>query len=193
MKDAMSYRTIHKSVAIIVGAYFLFCMPGCDSDPRVAPLQKQMQDLNKAVEDLKKDAESQKRDLDWAKFIQDSERIAYLTPGESGYSVIKMDFGTITVNLQDIKAYANGSRVTLKFGNPTSATLTDVSATLDWGTVDDKGAPRNDSEKTREIGFDKSLPAGRWTIVDFVLDGIPPTTLGFVRVHELKNKGIVLY
>jgi hypothetical protein len=99
----------------------------------------------------------------------------------------------LTVTLDDIKPYATGSRVTLKFGNPTNATLNDVSATLDWGAVDEKGLPRNDEAKSKQFSFSRSFAAGHWTVVDAVLDGVPPSSLGFVRVKELKNKGIGLF
>ena len=59
----------------------------------------------------------------------------------------------MTVDLADIRPYANGSRATLRFGNATSAALTGLKATVDWGTVDAKGSPNNDEAKSKEITF----------------------------------------
>lgn len=107
--------------------------------------------------------------------------------------MIKTDLGPLTVSLEDIKPYANGSRVTLRFGNTTNATLDDASATVEWGTVDKKGSPLNDDAKSKEISFTKSFRPGSWNSVDVILDGVPPINLGFIRIHDVKNKGIHLY
>ena len=168
-------------------------MQGCTTETKFNTLQHRVEQLEKNLNDLKSDVESVKNDSSWDRFVRESEGIAYLTPGAGGYSVIKTDFGPLTVTLDDIKAYANGSRVTLKFGNPTSASLIDVSATVNWGSVDEKGSPRNDEAKSKEISFAKMFQAGHWTTISIVLESVPPNNLGFVRVRDLKNKGILLF
>jgi hypothetical protein len=120
------------------------------------------------------------------------DEVAYLTPGEEGYSVVKSDIGAITVSLKDVKPYANGSRITLQFGNILNATITGVKAKLEWGSVDAKGIPKNETQKSREITFSKSLRSGSWTKISVVLERVPPSDLGFVRVRELKHTGIIL-
>ena len=182
---------IHLMAVLVIALTLL--PEGCDRDTRVDGMQRQIQDMTKSLDELKKEVETLKNDSSWDQFRRDLEGVAYLTPGESGYSVVRTDFGPLTVTLEDIKPYANGSRVSLKFGNPMAATLTDVSATVEWGSVDEKGSPRNDQSKSRELPFNKSFQAGHWTTVEVVLDTIPPNTLGFVRIRDLKNKGIQLY
>src|SRR6267143_1556607 len=88
------------------------------------------------------------------------------------------------------QAYANGSRVTLKFGNLMSATINGAKAKLEWGSVDEKGRPKTGTERSREVTFNESLRAGAWTNVSIVLDAVPPTALGFVRVKEMSHTGI---
>jgi hypothetical protein len=120
------------------------------------------------------------------------DRIAYLTPGADGYSVIRSDLGLLTVALKNIAPYANGSRVTLRFGNTTSATINGVKATLEWGSVDEKGHAINATAKSKNVTFNEPLRTGSWTSVAVVLEGVPATNLGFVRVKDLDHTGIRL-
>lgn len=183
-----------KQLLTILGiSIALFVCLGCDRDSKADGLKQQIQVMNKSLDELKKEVETLKRDASWDRFTRDMETIAYMTPGDSGYSVLKTDFGSLTVTIKNIQSYANGSRVTLRFGNPNAATLLDVSATVEWGSVDEKGSPRNDVAKSKDIPFNKSFEAGHWADVDVVLEELPPSTLGFIRVRDLKNKGIRLY
>ena len=179
---------------LVCGFASVLFLQSCGNDPRVTNLQNQVQDLKKTVTELKDTVDQLKGDNSVNEFVRDSEGVAYLTPGDSGYSTIKStsNFGFLTVSLTNVEPYANGSRIKLKFGNPTNATLADVSATIDWGSVDAKGSPLNDQEKTKTVEFREKFNAGHWIFVTVVLEGVPPTSLGFVRVRELKNKAIIL-
>jgi hypothetical protein len=183
---------MQKSLGVALLGLF-FAVPGCDKDPRVDALQRQLQDLDTKVKTIKGDVDTLKNESSTDTFMRNAEGIAYLTPGSGGFSVIKTDIGLITVSLDDIKPYANGSRVLLRFGNPTNATLIDISATLDWGSVDNNGTPLNAEEKSKDLSFNKPFRPGSWTTVDAVLDGVLPANLGFIRIHDLKNSKIELY
>jgi Protein of unknown function (DUF3251) len=115
-----------------------------------------------------------------------------LTPGAEGYSVIQTDLGRLTVSLENIQEYANGSRITLRLGNPLSASINGAKGTIEWGVVDASGTPNNDNAKSKEFSFNQSLRSGAWTNVSIVLDGVPPSALGFVRIKEMGHQGISL-
>ena len=91
-----------------------------------------------------------------------------------------------------MQPYANGSKVALQFGNLTSATINGAKAKIEWGSVDEKGSPKNEGARSREVTFEKSLSAAAWTTVPIVLEGVPPSELGFVRVREVSHRGISL-
>ena len=146
---ASAIRFLFISVSIVA----LLMSTGCGLDSRVDTLQQQIKQTNKDLGDLKKDVRTLQNQRNWDNVAKDSGKVAFLTPGDGGYSVLNTDFGTLTVTLVDIKPYAIGSRVVLRFGNPTAATLTDVSASVDWGSVDDKGLANNDSEKIERSSF----------------------------------------
>jgi hypothetical protein len=164
---------------------FLAVLAGCSQDNRVAPLEAKVALLEKQVEQLQFQLRFQSEAKDW-------DQIAYLTPGSDGYAVIKMDLGHLTVNLANIASYANGSKVSLTFGNLTSATIDGLKAKVEWGSVDEKGLPKNQEAKSREIKLTESLYSGAWNKTDVVLEGVPPTALGFVRVSDVGHQGIRL-
>jgi hypothetical protein len=100
--------------------------------------------------------------------------------------------GAITVSLDDVQPYANGSKVRLRFGNLTSASLTSAKAKIEWGSVDAKGSPKNEEARSKKLDFIKPLLPGMWNDVEVILDGVPPTDLGFIRVREFSNGSISL-
>lgn len=130
--------------------------------------------------------------LEFQKWLADFEGIAFLKPADGGYSTLKSDFGTLTVSLEDVAGYANGSKVVVQFGNTTSATIDGASATVEWGRVDSTDSPIYDKGNSKVVTFEKSLRAGSWTKMTVILDRIPPLELGFIRVKDFTNKGITL-
>jgi hypothetical protein len=165
------------------------CGGGTDPYPRI---EAQLAGLGNRIDSLGLELETLKSDKSFDELMKGMEGVAYLTPGSDGYSVIRTDLGRLTVSLQDIRPYANGSRVTLQFGNITSATINGAKTTIEWGKVDPKGSPINSEAKSREITFTTSLRSGGWTNVSVVLEGVQPIELGFVRLRDMSHTGIRL-
>jgi hypothetical protein len=117
---------------------------------------------------------------------------AYLRPGDAGYATIKYDLGTLTVELSDIKPYANGSKVRLRFGNLLASNVNGLKTTLEWGHVDENGYAIKESIKSKEFSFLETLSAGSWTTISVILDGVPPSDLGFVTIKKVSHTGISL-
>jgi Protein of unknown function (DUF3251) len=82
--------------------------------------------------------------------------------------------------------------VTLTFGNPLAATIEGLKAKLEWGSVGADGTPDSKTLKSREVTFREKLRPGSWTKAEVVLEGLAPTTLGFVRVRNVGHQGIGL-
>lgn len=165
---------------------------GCADRRQVAALEKNVADLETQVEELKASVQELESQKSFDEILRNMEAVAYLTPGAEGYSTVQTDLGRMTVSLENVQAYANGTRVTLRFGNLTSATVNGAKAKVEWGSVDNKGVPKNDSAKSRQVSFSQSLRAGAWTNVQVVLEGVPPTELGFVRIREVTHTGVSL-
>ena len=173
---------------------------GCNqNEQRSSELQAQTEILSNRCDSLQSQLNSLKTDLESLQekqysneLDQEKNQTAFLTPGSNGYSVIKTDIGLLTVDLEDVKPYANGSRVTLSFGNLSNATIEGVKATFQWGSVNSDGLRNYSSDKTREITFNESFSAGAWTTVHVVLENVPPIKLGFVDVSNIQHTAIRL-
>jgi Protein of unknown function (DUF3251) len=156
-----------------------------EAEQRTAKAQADVAKLQQQLAELKQSRQ-------WDEIVKDFDQIAYLTPGAEGYSAIRFDLGVLTVRLADVRPYANGSKVTLRFGNTLSSAITGLIATIEWGTVNDKGVPDNATAKSKEMTFVQTLRGGAWTSIPVVLDGVPPAQLGFVRVSKVSHTGIRL-
>ncbi len=172
----------------IVVIFSVFILTSCGDSQKVKDLQARIDALETKVTTL----ESSVADLQFSNTLRQYNKMAYLTPGSDGYNTIETTLGVLTVSLENIKPYANGSKITLNFGNVTSATLSDVKATLEWGAVDDKGLPVAEGVHARDVAFKKPFTQGAWTKAEVVLEGVPPVELGYVRVKNVTQGGIVL-
>lgn len=160
-------------------------LAGCDQSSKVSTLENKVASLEKEINDLK-----QKVELN--QMLSGFDRIAYLTPGSDGYSVVKSDLGVLTVSIVNIVPYANGSKITLQFGNLSAATIDGLKGTLEWGSVDKNGIADDDNTKSREVSFNDPLISGSWTNSNVVLEGVQPQALGFVRLKDLSHRGVRL-
>lgn len=111
-----------------------------------------------------------------------------LRPGQTGYGLLSTDLGRIAVAIARVEPVANGTRVTLDFGNPTSARLTGMKARVEWGTNDSRGLPVIGG-KVRSTPFTASapLPAGSWRQYHLDLPGVVPAQLGWIRLSAFDS------
>jgi hypothetical protein len=182
-----------RPLSLVIPCLPALCLVACQSqDPRIPAFQQKVEALTKTVETLTADLETLKQERELDKNVLETEGDAYLTPGSEGYSLFHIDLGQLTVNLQDVRPYANGSKILLQFGNPTSATIEGLKVTLEWGRVDAKGRPVWATAKSREISFNTSLAPGAFTNVPVTLEAVPPSELGFVQLHKATHRGIGL-
>ena len=170
---------------VIFWATIMIILGGCTEDHRIDNLQQEIVSLKKEITELKQQMELEQ-------MFKNFEKYAYLTPGNESYSIIRFDLGALTISIDNVVDYANGSKVTLLFGNPLSATINGLTALIEYGETDENGTPQNDKAKTKEITFNESLRPGSWTKLNIVLPGISSSKLGFVRVRNLLHTGIRL-
>ncbi len=184
-----------RKAIILLVVSLLALLAGCNDAANVVALEKKTAALEQqltAIEQRLEEAEHQISLGSMNDLLRTIENFAYLTPGASGYSVIRTDLGMLTVSLENIQAYANGSKVTLKFGNLIAGTINGLNATLEWGKVDANGKPENETAKSRKVTFVEPLNSGSWTRSNVVLEGVQPAELGFVRVKDVGHAGVRL-
>lgn len=179
---------MRRTMVILRIALVSVCAVGCSDGAKVAALEGETKRLSDAVESLNGQVRAlqQWQDIDDA--VEVNMGTARLTPGSDGYSIIRIGLGALTVSLENIESYANGSRVTLQFGNPLTATIVDGKATVEWGT---KNPADVEKPHSREVNL-SNIRSGAWTSVVVVLEGVPPTELSFVRVKNVNDSKITL-
>lgn len=177
---------------IVSAITFVFFMAGCDApkqgptwDPRIDAVVTRIEALEKTSA-----AASQQEEL--RDLVRDLEGIAYLTPGSQGFSAIKSNLGILTISMENVVAYANGSRITLSVGNPMAASLEGMKAKVEWGKVDNANIAIDASVRSKNVQFAESFRSGSWTKTDVILEGILPADLGFVRVRNIELTSIKL-
>jgi hypothetical protein len=120
------------------------------------------------------------------------ESIAFINTGSTEFAPIKTMIGTITVNIADVQPFANGSKVSLVFGNPHSENLSSVKFTIDYGSFTKDGDIKEGSEKSKEISLPDTIAAGSWVKSPIVLEGFPVSELGYIRIHDFSIASIGL-
>ena len=173
-------------------ACLLLFLSGCIKNSQEENLQTELSALKTEVNQLKRNISDLQRQLKFERTLKGLDEIAILTPAAEGYSTIKFDLGVLTVSIANVVEYANGSKISLKFGNPLASAIDGLKATIDYGEVDEQELPRNDTAKTKDVVFNDSIQPGAWTSVHLVLDGVAPSKLGFVRVRNVHHTGIRL-
>ena len=181
-----------KSVRMVSLLLMGWSAAGCADGTRLSTLESELALMRADIAVLRDSVHEVASDLAVHKVLESWGDFALLYPGDDGYSLLRTDLGALTVSLEDVQPYASGSRITLQFGNLTNATIEGVKATLDWGQALKPRFPDNESMHSKEVSLTEALRPGRWNNVSFVLDGVPPTELGFVRVKNVNHSGIRL-
>jgi hypothetical protein len=169
----------------------LILVAGCGAAPS-SPQNARLNTAETKIATLEQEVKNLRDQLEVQTMSRNLREMAFLTPAEEGYSVLETDIGSMTVALQNIRPYATGSRVTLQFGNATAATMLRASVRIEWGSVDANARPDLLKSKSKKLEISKRLLSGAWTNVEVVLEGVPPTALGFVRITEFEQTSISL-
>ncbi|RYF02141.1 MAG: DUF3251 domain-containing protein [Comamonadaceae bacterium] len=151
----------------------------------ISTLQQETKQLRTELSDLRTFVHTMRR-------IDGMDKVAFLTPGSEGYTVVTSDLGKLTVSIANVVPYANGSKVTLQIGNLTAGSIEGLKAKIEWGTLDQSGLPDLGSTRSRDVVLKDKLVSGSWTNSDVVLERIAPTELGFVRLVDVGHRGVIL-
>ena len=95
--------------------------------------------------------------------------------------------------MSNIEPYASGSKVSIVFGNPLSATLNNVKFTVDYGSLDKDGLVIDTTEKSKEISLMEPLSTASWNRTKLLLESLPIKELGYIRIHDLTISSISLF
>jgi len=153
-------------------------LAGCDS--RDDRSERELASLRDSQSNLLRQINNLEGKISELEAESDSARI--LKRSDSGYSVVKTDFGAITIQMKSVTADGAGSRVRLQIGNPTTATITKLMLFGHWGAVNKDGEPDGETHSLMQPTITRHLPAGTWSDASFLIEGAKPSDLGYLRI-----------
>lgn len=164
----------------------------CQDTSRIAALEARLKTLEDAGEKNAAALRELKLDLNLHESLtSDPYKTAIFDPADpGGYSRLDSDGGTFLVSLVNADRYLDGYRVTMHFGNPSSATYAGFKLKAKWGARYEKGGDYSAwSAALREKSLDLTtdLDAGSWNKVSFVLSPAKPEEFGHLELSITTN------
>jgi hypothetical protein len=168
---------------LIAATISLILVSGCSDN----------KELLSKVKTLEENYESLKSTVEINEIVASlsGNKVAFLKPGDSGYSVISFDLGKLTISIDNVTQYAGGVRVTFKIGNTLSSNISGLSADFEYGQVDEKGLPKENVIK-KSVKFQDELKGGSWNKTTVVLEGLELKDLGYIRIKNMAHTGVKL-
>ncbi|MBX7461507.1 DUF3251 domain-containing protein [Qipengyuania huizhouensis] len=124
--------------------------------------------------------------------IEDTPGSVWLRQSDDGYSYLRNELGSLSFQLEGIEASGQGSRVAVTIGNPTTARITKLSLSGEWGQLNAEGAPDMDTAKPFDLSVSAVLQPGSWNEVEFVLDSAKPSELGYINIEQAEPQAMTL-
>jgi len=195
------------AIMLPVISCFTFC--GCQQssspaeDPGIAELASQLSTLQTKVAKM----EGDQRFL-LTRLVKVEKQIrasapkteVEFDPSSTSYRRVDGDLGIFAVAISDVRPFADGVRVTLKLGNPSSMTYSGATLTLEYGprapSSDPTGPPDAAvawlgalQQRTEKITT--TLAPGRWNPVQITLPKIEAKDFGYLSV-SIETDEIIL-
>jgi hypothetical protein len=162
---------------------FLVLVTACGGSSSSNPGQK-IDEIRGKSDALESRLQKLEQQINKTEIQRSLEYVAVLTPTDTGYSTLRMDVGVLVVSIEDIQPYASGSRIKLRFGNPTAARIQGLKLQLDWGGKGDLNS--------REHVLTEALFPGSWVTVQLPLESVTPSEFNMLRLRYLGHQGVYL-
>lgn len=171
---------------IILFLVVVVFMSGCDKSNSNLQLVQKINNINDKVLSLEKELRYLRENVAYINSNIDRFQDAFIKPGDIGYVPIQTNLGILTLSLQNVVPYANGSKITLKLGNILSVTVSSFKCTIDYGTMDLTGGPLVEESRTKEVTLSKDLKSGYWNYIDIILEEMVPEKLGWIQIRNMQ-------
>src|ERR1700719_21352 len=160
------------------------------SDPQVANLRKELEQMKATIKDLADQLSKTKTDLAFFKFENGPKTWVLLDPTTPHvYSRVDTSNGFFLVSVEEATPYLDGYRVVLNIGNPLSARYSQFTVKAKWNKRYDWSkyteaslAAWNASEKSKDTDVTQALEPGAWNRVTIILSPAAGDQLGYLTV-----------
>ncbi|MNY36791.1 hypothetical protein D3C86_1713000 [compost metagenome] len=121
--------------------------------------------------------------MQWEDALAGDPNTAILSVTEKGYSVAEMPVGSVLIAVRDVTPYANGVKIKLDIGNPTSATFPGLKLQVAWANAA-PGSKNYDSNthQKKEISIAGDIKPGVWNTEEIVLAPAKPDQVDYVSI-----------
>src|SRR5258708_284503 len=123
---------------------------------------------------------------------------AEFDPTDSKFQRVDSDVSTFAVSVEDVAPFGDGVRVKLYLGNLSSATISGVTLSIEYGSRKPKDGDDDATNKwyadmkTKDADITNQLLPGSWNPVSIVLPGIEPKNFGYM-VLSIDHKTLSLH
>ena len=85
---------------------------------------------------------------------------------QKAYQAVKTPVGNVLVVLEKVEPYLDGYKVSFRIGNPSTANLNGLQATVEWGqAATDSAGATTPPTKSVDVKFTDTIRAGAWSLV----------------------------
>ena len=184
----MPFKWKRGRASVVLGTVTVACtVAGCVETEGVTP---EIQALASRVDSLSGSLAVLRFEI---RSLREDRRSAEFDPiTAEGYQVLNANLGTFAISVSDIAAFGDGSRVTVRVGNLSSATFNGARFSLRYGPSRpdfeadewvDAWAEWTERMRETEVGSSATMRPGAWNAVTLNLPGVPPVELGHLEVR----------
>jgi hypothetical protein len=172
---------------LLVLSFVQLCCVSCDqsadttNSERVKKLETEQVQLKAKVDKLDSEMMGLHMALD---SVKNQNSSAVFDPSSKGYQRVDTSSGSFLVSLKDIQPYADGYRLKLSIGNPSSAEYSGFSLTAKWHKSFEKMTSEDWQKEQPEKTFtytEKLFP-GSWNTVSLILSPAQKEELGYIEI-----------
>ena len=179
---------------VMLGLMAALWSSGCGAD--TSGLQGRVQDLEHRVDSLSTQLAFQRLRLSGLESQGQSVTFDPIT--SEGYDVLQGPLAAFALSIEDVRAFANGTRLVLQVGNTSSVTFNGADFSVTYGpsspmdTDAEDWLERYDAWREglmrAELTTSATLSPGVWNEVHLNLPGIEPSALGHLRLEISTNR-----
>lgn len=179
------------SLAVFAALIVCGCSNSADSsrisvlEARVNSLETRLTTSDEQIRFLNDANDKQATQLVNLKFDTGVNWVDFDPADTDGYMNVRTKIGTLLLSIDRVEPIADGSKVILRVGNPTSATLLGLELQTRYGSRWDQKADYNQWQSglaAKEVSIADTLFPSSWNYVSFALPGVKPDQLGHISL-----------
>lgn len=176
----------------------LFLSGGCTQPPQPADTKSgDVKTLHQQIEEVKNKLDNLEKQTTRLRFELDAEKTKYdsivIDPSSKGYLRLDSSTGSFLVSLRDVQPYADGYKLKLNIGNPTSATYSGFALDVKWNKSFEKFSSQDwdNAQHEKTFKFAEKLMPGSWNTVFLTLSPAQKEELEYIEISMTTDQVIL--